>query len=155
MTISATNASGSTATLALTITVTAAAARRSITSGATAYFTLNQAGVVAVTTTGSPTPAITETGALPAGLTFTDDGNGTALLSGTPTATGTTTLTVTATNGIGPDATQTLTIVVGRRPPSPARDRHRRSVGTPFSFTVTTAGYPAPALRVSPTCRPG
>ena len=54
-----------------------------------ADFTLNQMGSVAVTATGYPTALITETGALPAGLTFGDNGNGTALISGTPTATGT------------------------------------------------------------------
>ena len=42
------------------------------------------AGSYTVTTTGYPAPTITETGALPAGLTFTDNGNGTATISGTP-----------------------------------------------------------------------
>jgi hypothetical protein len=68
--ISATNASGSTATLALSITVNEAAAPV-ITSPSTAFFTLGQAGAVGVFTTGSPTPVISETGTLPAGLTFT------------------------------------------------------------------------------------
>ena len=113
--LSATNASGSTATLALTITVNAAAAPL-ITSSSTADFTLNQAGAVAITTTGSPTAVITESGALPAGLTFTDNGTGTALLSGTGTATGTASLTITASNGISPDATQTLVVTVGDAP---------------------------------------
>src|SRR5664280_2155685 len=59
---------GSTAKLALAVTVTASAAPV-ITSGATAYFTLNSGGAFAVSTTGAPAPAITEVGALPAGLT--------------------------------------------------------------------------------------
>ena len=39
-----------------------------------------------MTTTGFPTPTVSESGALPGGVTFTDNGNGTATLSGTPAA---------------------------------------------------------------------
>jgi hypothetical protein len=145
VTISATNISGSTATLALAITVASSAAPV-ITSGATAYFTLNSGGAFAVSTTGAPTPAITEVGALPAGLTFVDLGNGSALLSGTPTATGTTTLTVTAANGITPNATQSLTVIVGQGPAITSAASATATVGTAFTFTVTTTGYPAPSL---------
>ncbi len=145
VTVSATNSSGSTATLALTITVAAASAP-AITSAAAADFTLGTAGAFAVTTTGSPTPAATETGTLPAGLTFVDQGNGTALLSGTPTATGTATLTVTAANGNAPNATQTLTVVVGQAPAITSATSTSFAPGVAGSFTVTTTGYPAPAL---------
>jgi len=144
VTISATNSSGSTATLALTITVNTATAP-TITSSSTADFTRNQAGAVAVTTTGSPTPKITETGTLPAGLTFTDNGNGTALLSGTPTANGTVNLTITASNGISPDATQTMTVLVGQAPAFTSANTATASVGTAFSFTATAGGSPAPS----------
>jgi hypothetical protein len=140
VTISATNASGSTATQALTITVNTAATP-TITSTSTADFTLNQAGGVAITTTGSPTPAITESGALPAGLTFVDNGNGTALLSGTPTATGTASITITATNVIG-TTTQTFTIVVGQAPVFTSASTATFTVGTAGTFTVMTSGYP-------------
>jgi hypothetical protein len=34
-----------------------------------------------VTATGTPTPALTERGQLPAGITFTDNGNGTATIA--------------------------------------------------------------------------
>jgi len=76
------------------------------------------------------------------GLTFTDQGTGTALLSGTPTASGTYPITVTATNGIGTAATQALSIIVGQKP-----GIHQRSVGRIWPwvrarFTVTTSGYP-------------
>ena len=145
VTISATNASGSTATLALTITVNTSGAP-TITSSATADFTVNQAGAVAITTTGSPTAAITETGALPGGLTFTDNGNGTALLSGTATATGTTAITITASNGISPDATQAFTIVVGQAPAFTSAATATGAVGSAFTFTVTAGGYPAPSF---------
>ncbi len=145
VTLSATNASGSTATLSLVITVVASSPP-TITSGASGFFTLNQAGAIAITTTGSPTPTITETGAMPPGLTFTDGGKGTALIQGTPTTTGTTTLTVTAHNGIGTDATQTVTIIVGQPPAFTSASTAPAQINTPFSFTVTTSGYPAPAF---------
>ena len=133
VTISATNSSGSTATLALTITVNVGKAP-AITSGTTADFTLGDAGSFAVIATGPPTPVITETGTLPAGLTFDDQGTGTALLSGTPTATGTTTLDITAANSIAPNATQTLTVVVGQAPTVTSAASDTVTVGTAFQF---------------------
>ena len=144
VTISATNSSGSTATLVLTITVNTATAP-AITSGSSADFTLDQAGAVAITATGSPVPKITETGPLPAGLAFTDNGTGTALLSGTATAAGTATLTITAGNGISPDATQTFTVVVGDAPAFTSASSATATTGSAFSFTAVAGGYPAPS----------
>ena len=145
VTISATNASGSTATLSLAITVTAPAAPK-ITSASTADFTQNQAGSITITTTGAPTPAITETGTPPAGLTFKDNGNGTATLSGTPTANGSTALTITAANGVTPNATQTLTVVVGEVAAFTSASATTFAVGTAGTFTVTTSGSPVPSF---------
>jgi hypothetical protein len=153
VTLSATNASGSTATLALTITVNTAAAP-AVTSGATTYFTAGSAGAFAVTATGAPTPAITESGALD-GLTFTDQGTGTALLSGTPTASGTYPITVTATNGIGTAATQALSIIVGQKPAFTSAASAAFGLGVASSFTVTTSGYPPPSLGETGTLPPG
>ena len=84
-----------------------------------------------MTTTGFPTPALSETGALPTGVTFVDNGDGTATLAGTPAAGtgGTYPLTITATNGVSPDATQTFTLTVAPRPGHHQRrhhDVHRR-----------------------------
>ena len=73
-----------------------------ITSAAATTFTTGALGTFTVTTTGSPTPTVSESGALPGGVTFTDNGNGTATLSGTPTAAGTYPLTFTAANGVAP-----------------------------------------------------
>ena len=148
VTVSATNASGSTATLGLTITV-ANAAGPVITSGAAAYFTSGQAGAFAITATGSPTPALTETGALPAGLTFTDQGNGTALLQGTPTTTGgTTNLTITAANASG-TATQQFSLVVDAAPAFTNPGTASFTAGAAGNFAVTTTGYPVAALAES------
>ena len=143
--VSATNSTGSVATLPLTLTV-AASGPPTVTSGATAFFTLNQAGAFAVTTNGAPIAAITEVGSLPAGLTMVDEGNGEALISGTPTATGTASLAVTAANGQTPNATQTLAIIVGSAPAVTSPTATTFVAGAPGTFTVATSGYPAPSL---------
>jgi hypothetical protein len=84
-----------------------------ITSAATSSFATGKAGTFTVTTTGYPTCALGESGALPPGVTFTDNHNGTATLAGTPAAGSakTYTLTITAINGAG-TTTQTLTLTV-------------------------------------------
>jgi hypothetical protein len=70
------------------------------TSPSTASFGLGNPGSFSITTAGTPTvSSITETGALPAGLSFTDNGNGTATIAGTPTAAGASQVSLTASNG--------------------------------------------------------
>ena len=54
--------------------------RRSATTGESFTFTVSASGYV--------TPSLTEKGKLPRGVTFVDDGDGTATLSGTPVAVG-------------------------------------------------------------------
>lgn len=148
VTLSATNSTASVATQTLTVTVQAAAAP-AVTSGASAFFTLNQPGAVAITTTGSPTPAVTLAGTLPAGLNFTPLSNGNALITGTPTTTGTYPLTVTAFNGVNPAATQTYTLFVGQAPAVTSPQTATFVAGTAGTFAVTTAGYPAPSIGAS------
>ena len=87
-----------------------------ITSGNSAAFTVGQGGNFTVTATGSPTPTLTELGALPSGVIFKDNGNGTATLSGAPVASGTYHFTITTQNSAG-DFTQSFTLTVN---PSPA-----------------------------------
>src|SRR5262249_13489139 len=55
-----------------------------LTSAAATTFTVGTFGTFATTTTGFPTPALTLSGALPAGVAFTDKGNGTATPAGPP-----------------------------------------------------------------------
>jgi large repetitive protein len=57
-----------------------------ITSGNSVNFQTTVGGSFTVTTTGFPTPSISEAGTLPGGVTFVDNHNGTGTLSGTPTA---------------------------------------------------------------------
>jgi hypothetical protein len=93
-----------------------------ITSANATSFTSTVPGSFTVTTTGFPTGAsmvITETGALPNGVTFVDNNNGTATLAGTPAAMtqGTYPITIMANNGIAPAATQSFTLTVLNNPP--------------------------------------
>ncbi len=108
---------------ALLPTAASAAPRRAptFTSAATTTFTVGVAGSFTVTTTGTPIPSIVRTGAaLPSGVTFTDNGDRTATLKGTPAAgtNGSYTLVITASNGNLPNAIQTFTLVVNPAGPS-------------------------------------
>ena len=85
-----------------------------ITSANNATFTVGAAGSFTVDTTGFPNPSITETGALPTGVTFIDNGNGTGTLSGTPGAAGSFSITFSAQNGVGSAVTQTFTLTIGK-----------------------------------------
>ena len=81
-----------------------------ITSANSTTFTVGTDASFTVTTTGNPTPSLSETGALPSGVTFKDNGNGTATLTETPAAgtPGTYPITFTASNGVGTAATPEL-----------------------------------------------
>ncbi len=79
---------------------------------ATVGFVVNQAGTFTITTSAGTVDHLTEIGDLPPGLTFTDNADGTATISGTPTSTGTFTLTLTAENGTATVATQELGLTV-------------------------------------------
>ena len=122
-----------------------------ITSANSTTFTVGTAGSFTVTATGSPTPSLSETGALPSGVTFKDNGNGTGTLSGTPASgtSGTYPLTFTASNGVGTAASQSFTLTVGSGGTSPAitsANSTTFTVGTAGSFTVTATGSPTPSL---------
>jgi hypothetical protein len=97
------------AAAAVTLTVTLGAATPpKITSANAATFQIGKPSAFTVTTSGNPTPSIAETAILPAGITFVDNGNGTATLSGTPSAldaSGHYDLIFTASNGVSIDAT--------------------------------------------------
>jgi len=82
------------------------------TSANSAGFTLGSSGEFTIVASGDPIPAISEQGTLPNGLTFTDNGNGTATISGTPDVDDapSTVIDLTATNGATPSGTQSLTI---------------------------------------------
>ena len=148
LTITAHNGIGSDGTQSFTLTVDQPAA---ITSANHTTFTAGSAGTVSVTTTGFPVAGITETGALPSGVTFHDNGDGTATLSGTP-ATGTGgsyAISFKAHNGVGSDATQSFTLTVDEAAAITSANNVTFQVGAPGSFTVTTRGFPVPSLTES------
>ena len=128
-----------------------AATAPTITSAASTTFTIGVAGSFTVTTTGVPTPTISDGGAtLPSGVTFTDNGDGTGTLSGTPAAAtnGSYAITFTAANGNLPNAVQsfTLTVALGTAPTITSAASTTFTIGVAGSFTVTTTGVPAPAI---------
>ena len=113
-----TNGVGQSATTkAVTLTVQTVPA---ITSGNSAVFTVGQFGSFTVTATGFPTPTLTAAGVLPSGVTFTDNGNGTATLAGTPAAGAQKTypFTIKAHNAAG-DLPQTFTLTINPAPVPP------------------------------------
>ena len=154
ITITAANGVGSDATQNFTLTVQPPPSAPAITSGSSATFTTGQAGTFTVTTTGNPTPSLSKNGALPSGVTFNDNGDGTATLAGTPAAgsAGSYPITITAANGVGSDATQSFTLTVQPPPQSPAitsANSASFTVGQNGSFTVTSTGNPTPSLTES------
>ncbi|GAA1141195.1 putative Ig domain-containing protein [Nocardioides aquiterrae] len=105
-------------------------------------FTIGTAGSVTLRTLAGPAATLSVEGSLPAGVTFTDRGDGTADIAGTPASgtAGSYPLTVTASNGRSPDATHDLVITVERI------SQDVRITGVPSlplveeTFTPTVAG---------------
>jgi len=123
-----------------------------ITSAVSSTATYGSPYSFTVTATGNPTPTLTKTGALPMGVTFTDNGDGTATIAGTPTgsASGVYTLTMKAKNS-QQTVTQTFVLTVNRAPTINNVTTKTTSVGTAFSMTVNTNGYNTPAITESGT----
>ena len=153
------------ATQSFTLTVNQTPA---ITSANAAAFTAGTAGTFTVTTTGSPTPSITKTGALPSGVTFLDNGNGTATLSGTPAAKTARTyrITITAHNGVGADATQPFTLTVNASadtdlaitnpfpPPAAITTTATGPTGATVTYPPPTVSDPDDTTAPAPACSP-
>ena len=127
-----------------------------VTSATTATFTTAKSGTFKVTTSGTPAPALSHSGTLPSGVNFVDNGNGTATISGTPAAGtgGTYPVTITAMNSAG-TVTQNFTLVVNQLPAFNSAATATATVGQASSFTLTTSGYPAPALTYTGTVPSG
>ena len=102
-----------------------------------------------ITTTGSPTPVVTESGPLPPGLSFQAMSNGTAVIQGaTPvTVFGSYPVTITATNGVSPDAVQQLvlafaTTTTTATTTSLSSSPNPSGVGQVVTYTLTVAPVP-------------
>jgi hypothetical protein len=92
-----------------------------ITSASSTTFSVSMNGSFTVTTTGHPTNTITNASfgsctpsTLPGTVSFHNNGNNTATISGTPSSgsAGSYTLCLNATNGVGNPATQSFTLIV-------------------------------------------
>ena len=142
-----------------TLTVTTAQPL-AITSANKVTFFEGDAGDFTVTTNGGPTPSLSEKGPLPSGVTFVDNGDGTADLIGSPATgtSGTYAFTITAHNGAEADATQSfvLTIINPAVPPQITSADHTEFTETvPGSYTVIATGSPSPSLTESGTLPSG
>ncbi len=155
ITFTASNVGGTSPAQNFTLTVNQAP---SITSGANTPFAVGTFGSFTVTTSGFPTPSIVLGGVpLPGGVSFADNGNGTATLSGTPNAGagGTYALTFTASNGVGAAALQNVTLTVNQAPLITSALSTTLTAGVLGSFTVNTTGFPAPSIVQGGDALPG
>jgi hypothetical protein len=128
-----------------------------ITSADSTTFLVGASGSFTVTTTGGPTPTITLSGTLPITVTFSDNGNGTATLAGTPASgtAGVYPLTFTASNGVLPNASQSFTLTVQQAPAITSANSTMFVVGASGSFTVTATGVPTPTITLGGTLPSG
>ena len=136
------------ATQNFTLTVTKNVA---ISSANATTFTVATPGTFTVTTVGTPpATSVTATGALPSGVTFTNNGN-TGTLAGTPAAGtgGTYVITITAASGVPPNAVQTFTLTVNQPPAITSANNAAFQVGAAGTHTVTASGFPAPTFSMT------
>jgi len=143
ITFTASSVAGTSPTQAFTFTVLLTGTAPQITSPNTATFMAGVPNTFTVTATGNPTPVLTRSAsALPPGVSYTDNGNGTGTLSGTPPpgTSGSFPMTFTAANGLSPNATQNFSLVVNPAGSPP-------TISKAFAFTpalLPTKGLPLP-----------
>ena len=119
VTITAANRNLGNTTQTFVLTVTQAP---TFTSPANATFSVGVPGSFIVETRGNPVASLTKTGALPSGVIFVNNADGTAKIAGTPAvgSAGNHAITITAANGVMPNAAQIFTLTVTGTPtPTP------------------------------------
>jgi hypothetical protein len=109
LTLSARNAVAVPAARTFTLLVDQAPA---FTSAAVATFLVGRSSMFTITTRGAPAGTITAAGALPRGVTLVEKGNGTAVLSGKPTARGSFHFSLIVRKVGGPAAVQPFDLIV-------------------------------------------
>lgn len=145
--INANNGVGS-VTQEFTLTVAPAAPR--FTSPNNATFTVGVIGSFTVTATGYPHPKFTSS-VLPSGLTLVSHSNNTATLSGNPAlGTGALHVIVLTAKSTSGTARQSFNLFVDQAPKFISGATISGPVGTVFSFTVKTTGYPPPTITSTP-----
>jgi hypothetical protein len=105
-------------------------------------FVNGRPGLTVYSADGYPGAALTYTGTLPPGVTFVDNGNGTATLSGTAplSAVGTYDIIVTASNGVDPDAVLDVTLEIAPQVTITTTSLGDGSVGSAYGATVAAVG---------------
>ena len=122
-----------------------------ITSANTVSFIVGTGGTFMVQTTGFPVPAITFAAEL-SGVTFNDNGDGTATLlvsSGSTLSAGLYPIQITASNGVNPDFVQNFTLALTQNPPvvPPLNsDDNPGLINTPVHYTFTATDAVVPTL---------
>jgi beta-glucosidase len=120
------------------------------TSNPSTVFRAGSQSSFTVTTNSAPTASLTETGTVPDGITFTDNGDGTATIAGTaPATTGAYPITITAGNGVSPVAKQNFVLYIGTVPAITSDSSAQFVVGTAGAFRVATTGFPKPTISES------
>lgn len=124
------------------------------TSPKTLSFAPGVSSVRTVTASGNPTPSICySSGNLPTGFTFNGgscgEGTFTIAYDGSNVAQGSYNVALTA-SGSGTPVTQPISVDVATQLQITSPQSISPVPGVPFSFTVTTTGYPAPALSLDP-----
>lgn len=154
LTLSATIGSAPAVTQAFVLTVAEAPA---LTSVASTVCRVDSPCSYTITASGFPLPALTATGSLPNGVTFSDNGDGTATLSGTAArgTAGTYPLSISAGNSAGTNG-QTFVLSVDQGLAFSSSDTASFTVGTAGTFAVSTVGFPpATVVDVSAGLPPG
>ncbi|HEX8078428.1 MAG TPA: putative Ig domain-containing protein, partial [Chthoniobacterales bacterium] len=126
--------------------------RPEITSASSTSFVAGTKGSFNVTTTGYPIAAITRGGVdLPEGVTFTNNGDGSSTLEGTPVlgTGGNYPLTLSASNSAGLTPVQNFTFTVNEAPQITSANTVTFAAGSEGHFTVAASGFPAPTLSVT------
>jgi hypothetical protein len=141
LTVTASNTTGPNAPQSFTLAVDSAP---SITSANATTFVTAGVGSFFITTNGVPAPSLNISGGVPAGIIFTDNGDGTALLSGSASAGtgGVYALVITATNGINPGATQNFSLTVDQAAQITSAASITFNAGSHAVFSITSSGYP-------------
>ena len=126
------------------------------TTATSAVFKAGSHGHFVVNVGAKPKVSLSEMGALPAGITFKDNGDDTATISGiAPDQTGAWPITITAHNGVVPDLTQQFTLYVGTVPTITSGSATTMVVGTASTFAITSTSYPDATVTESGTLPPG
>ena len=151
LTLTASNGTSPDANQGFTLTVNESP---SITSPSNATFMVGVLQTFGVTTLGFPSPSVTESGALPNGLSYNAT---THAISGTPAAgsAGKYTLRFTASNSLGSSPVQTFILTVNQVPAITSANSETFAIGVQSSFNVTATGFPTPTVSMEGTLPTG